>query len=138
MTCDLDAIRAGLSAVATLDEVNARRLARLVELAMERATKAAALAPVGSRWSRAALGGAGEPGCATIPVTDHTRTEMNPTPKNDKEWQASDDYRALVRAEELKMDPDRMKAAMAWGEKEREAIEARAEAAENLAKMWKG
>jgi len=35
----------------------------------------------------------------------------------DKEWQAEDDMRALVRAEEIRKDPKRLKAAQAMAKK---------------------
>lgn len=56
-----------------------------------------------------------------------------PIPSSDAEYQASSDYDALVQAEIVKVDKKRHKAAMAWGEKLKEAREAEARAMEALA-----
>lgn len=42
----------------------------------------------------------------------------------DKEWQAEDDMRTLVRAEEVRKDPKRLKAAQAMAKKRADELKA--------------
>ena len=53
-----------------------------------------------------------------------------PMPSSDAEYQASSDYDALVRAEVVRADSKRLKAAQAWGKKVVKARMAEGKAAE--------
>jgi len=57
-------------------------------------------------------------------------------PSTDAEWDASGDYKALVRAEIVKGDDKRMKAAEKWGKKIEKARIAEEAAADEVQKLW--
>ncbi len=49
--------------------------------------------------------------------------ELTASPvKPDSDWQAEDDFRTLMRAEEVKQDPERLKRAMKCAKKQAKAI----------------
>lgn len=55
-------------------------------------------------------------------------------PQNEAEYQAHDDARSLIRAEVVKADPARLKAAKAWAKKLLAAENAEQKAMESVAK----
>lgn len=59
---------------------------------------------------------------------------MEMSPKNEAEWQAYEDARALIRAKLIEADPIREKAAKAWAKKMLAAENAEQKAMEAVAK----
>lgn len=60
---------------------------------------------------------------------------MSAIPADDAEYQAMYDYETLVKAEVIKGDPDRVKAAAAWAVKEAEAEDVEKAAEDAVLKM---